>query len=314
MRRHRRRQPRTVRGKAAAVRVGGTRARRGEHASVVSTRSRIVSWVCVFLICLLAGWLIATNLHFNGGQDAPKDVESLITQREQRVRRLRGDISRLGSEIDSINKAVGQTGSSTGTDDDDAGSASVLPALTGPGLSVTLDDSPLWEDATRSGDNTLAGRDVNDYVVHQQDIEAVINALWTGGAEAMTIQGERVLPTTAVRCVGNVLLLRGRQYAPPYTVSAIGPVAQMRRSLDSSPSVKIYKEYVDAVGLGWKVKESDSLHFARTPGDTTSLDYATAVPENTSKNDSKDSSKDNKDSKDSTKTADASADKKGAGR
>ncbi len=153
-----------------------------------------------------------------------------------------------------------------------------MPALTGPGLSVTLDDSPLWEAAARGSDNELSDHDVNDYVVHQQDLEAVINALWAGGAEAMTIQGERVLPNTAVRCVGNVLLLRGRQYAPPYTVSAIGPVAQMRRALASSNAVRTYKEYVDAVGLGWKVQESDRLHFAATTGVTSSLDYARVVP------------------------------------
>lgn len=273
--------PRVVRGKAAAVRVGPPHGRHGAHSSVVSPRYRIVSSVCVFLICLLTGLLGATNLRFNGTQGSPRDVESLIAQRQQRVKNLRGDISRLSSDIDSINKTVGNTGTdgSQGNDrDETAGTASQMPALTGPGLSVTLDDSPLWEAAARGSDKELSDHDVNDYVVHQQDLEAVINALWAGGAEAMTIQGERVLPNTAVRCVGNVLLLRGRQYAPPYTVSAIGPIAQMRRALASSAAVRTYKEYVDAVGLGWKVQESDHLHFAATTGVTSSLDYASVVP------------------------------------
>lgn len=300
-----RRAPRVVRGKAAAVRVHVSGKQHGAHASVVSPRTRIISSACAFLLCLLTGWMGATNLHFNGRTEAPRDVTGLIAQRQERVKDLRHDISRLSSEIDSINKAVGNkkggsgnnagngtagapvtpgttngthadgiNGGNTNSSGNSASSTSVLPALTGPGISVTLDDSPLWEDALHSGDKDLSDHDVNDYVVHQQDLEAVINALWAGGAEAMTIQGERVLPTTAVRCVGNVLLLRGRQYAPPYTVAAIGPINDMKRSLASSPAVRIYRQYVDAVGLGWKVDESANLHFASTSA-ITSLNYAT---------------------------------------
>lgn len=250
------------------------RSPRGQHSAVVSPRTRVLSSIIAFLLCLLTGWLGATNLHFNGSQGSPRDVEELIRQRQSRVKGLRRDISSLSSDIDSINKNVGATSKAQGDESDTAPSDSVLPALDGPGVSVTLTDSPLWKNANRSTDAELSDRDVNDYVVHQQDLEGVIDALWAGGAEAMTIQGERVLPTTAVRCVGNVLLLRGRQYAPPYTIAAIGPVAAMREALADSPQIKIYKQYVDAVGLGWKVTVSDRLHFSATTSDIAALKYA----------------------------------------
>ena len=89
----------------------------------------------------------------------------------------------------------------------------MLPAVEGPGLVVTLDDSPLWENMV---DANGSSANINDYVVHQQDIEAVVNALWAGGAESMQIMDQRVLFNSAVRCSGNVLLLQGKKYSPPF--------------------------------------------------------------------------------------------------
>ena len=68
----------------------------------------------------------------------------------------------------------------------------------------------------------------------------MVNALWSGGAEAMTIQGQRVISTTAVKCVGNTVVLHGIPYAPPYVISAIGnrpaPRALRGRSRSRSTS------------------------------------------------------------------------------
>src|SRR5690606_25352417 len=84
-------------------------------------------------------------------------------------------------------------------------------------------------------------------VVHQQDLEAVINALWAGGAEAMTLQGQRVTVSTAFRCVGNVLSLGGRVYSPPYRVEAIGDPNALTAALDASREIQVYRQWVDQV-------------------------------------------------------------------
>ena len=56
----------------------------------------------------------------------------------------------------------------------------------------------------------------------------MVNALWSGGAEAMQIMDQRVIATSAVRCVGNTLILQGRVYSPPYTITAIGDPERLR--------------------------------------------------------------------------------------
>ena len=71
----------------------------------------------------------------------------------------------------------------------------------------------------------------DDLVVHQQDIEAVLNALWSAGAEAIQMQDQRIIATSAPRCVGNTLLLNGRTYSPPYTITAVGDADAMQAAL-----------------------------------------------------------------------------------
>ena len=126
-----------------------------------------------------------------------------------------------------------------------------LEAVSGKALRVTLDDAPLSENPD--------GVDANMLVVHQQDIQMVVNTLWSGGAEAMTIQGQRVISTTAVKCVGNTVVLHGVAYAPPYVIEAIGDLNAMQKALDTSEAVRIYKEYVSAYQLGWSVERAGQV-------------------------------------------------------
>ncbi|WP_264063503.1 DUF881 domain-containing protein, partial [Mycolicibacterium hippocampi] len=116
----------------------------------------------------------------------------------------------------------------------------------GPGLVVTLTD------AQRDADGRFP-RDASpdDLVVHQQDIQGVLNALWSAGAEAIQVQDQRVIATSAVRCVGNTLLLNGRTYSPPYTVSALGDAEAMQAALAEEPRVVLYRQYVVRFGLGY---------------------------------------------------------------
>ena len=97
--------------------------------------------------------------------------------------------------------------------------------MQGPGLTVRLNDAPA--DSPRRDDVSP-----DDLVVHQQDIQAVMNALWAGGAEAMELMDQRVISTSAIHCAGNVLRLHGRIYSPPYDIRAVGDPDRLRRALD----------------------------------------------------------------------------------
>src|SRR5205807_9178206 len=99
---------------------------------------------------------------------------------------------------------------------------------------VVLDDSDLKH--SPSGN-------VNDLVIHSQDVQAVVNALWRSGAEAVSINKERLVSTSAVLCVGNTLLLNGTVHSPPYDIVAIGAT---RDRFDADPLVDQLHEDADA--------------------------------------------------------------------
>ena len=125
-----------------------------------------------------------------------------------------------------------------------------LGAVRGPGLVVVLSDSTLRESPTG---------DPNDLVIHEQDLQAVVNALWAGGAEAIAINGERITALSAVRCVGNTLLLHGSVYAPPYRVSAIGDARTLEFALDASEDVAAFRQAAADFRLGYQIKRRSSM-------------------------------------------------------
>ena len=124
-----------------------------------------------------------------------------------------------------------------------------MVALTGPGVRITLDDAP------RRPDGSLPnGARPDDVVIHQSDVQAVVNALWAAGADGVAIMNQRLIATSAVRCVGNVLLLEGRTYSPPFQVTAIGDVEEFVRQLADSPQVAVFQDAVSAFGLTFSVR------------------------------------------------------------
>jgi uncharacterized protein YlxW (UPF0749 family) len=145
--------------------------------------------------------------------------------------------------------------------------------LTGEAISVTLNDAP--PDATAK----LPGypEPQPDYlVIHQQDLQAVVNALWQGGAKGIKVMDQRLISTSAVRCVGNTLILQGRVYSPPYKITAVGHPQRLKKALSASPAIQNYMVYVNVYGLGWKVEDDGEVTLPGYSG-TVDLHYAEPV-------------------------------------
>ncbi len=75
----------------------------------------------------------------------------------------------------------------------------------------------------------------------------------------MTIQGQRVISTTGIKCVGNTVVLHGIPYAPPYVNSALGDQRRLREALHASEPIRIYQQYVEAYGLGYRQRSHERL-------------------------------------------------------
>jgi uncharacterized protein YlxW (UPF0749 family) len=206
------------------------------------------------LAALVAGLLFATSANTSHGVDlrvaGRDDVNSLAARQQRAVITQTKQLADLQKKVQAATSLAAKTDSrvaSARASAQGVADAVGLEPVSGPTLTVTLNDAPALPGSQK-------GSVPPDYlVVHQQDVQGVVNALWAGGAEAMTLQGQRVISTSAVRCVGNTLLLHGVVYSPPYTVSAIGNLGRLRAALDAAPDVIIYKQYVAAYRLGFAV-------------------------------------------------------------
>lgn len=213
------------------------------------------------LVLVLAGLLITVAAVAARGTDLRSDrnlsLRELITQQGQRNTQLESEIAQVRADIEQLQTQNGDLVPDQSRLEKASRDAEVLP-MSGPGLHVELMDAP--------NDVKPAGVSDDALVVHQQDIQAVVNALWAGGAEAMSIQGVRIISTTAVKCVGNTVVLHGVPYAPPYVIEAIGDQDRMREALNESPAINIYRQYVTAYGLGYSVEASGNLDLAGFTG------------------------------------------------
>jgi uncharacterized protein YlxW (UPF0749 family) len=228
--------------------------------------------VLVPAVCLVAGFGFAVSARTAHGTDlrAPgiANLVDLVKQAEGQVRAADARLVQLQAEVNRRTAAAARSNSGVAA----AQRASVrlrapfgLSATSGPGLVVVLDDAV--------SSKTTAGVDQNQLLVHQSDLQAVVNALWAGGAEAMTVAGQRMVPTSAVRCVGPTLLLNGEVYSPPYRVEAIGPAAAMRKALAASRGVAEFVQAAEYFGLGYTVAADPHLHLPAYRG-SPALSYA----------------------------------------
>ena len=226
------------------------------------------------ILTLAAGALFAASASTARGTDlrdaGRTRITELITAEQHRNDRERATYRRLRGEIDAISRRAGRRDDrveqARAAADSLAGEAG-FTAIEGRGVRVALDDAPQRSRLGAHGHETDTNPD--DLVVHQQDVQAVVNALWAGGARGMQIMDQRLISTSAVRCVGNTLILQGVVYSPPFRITAVGDPGRLRAALDASPDIATYKDYVTEYGLGYNVKTLDHITLPAYTGNVT---------------------------------------------
>jgi uncharacterized protein YlxW (UPF0749 family) len=238
-------------------------------------RSRALTWRhAIPALTVFAGILFAASASTAHGTDlrggSRTKVTELIAQEQRGYQGSQGTYRRLHRQVDELGRQTGRRDArvrAAQEDGDRLAMRSGFTPVSGRAVRVSLDDAP--RDRRVPGDPSP-----DDLVVHQQDVQAVVNALWAGGATAMQIMDQRLISTSAVRCVGNTLILQGVVYSPPFRITATGAPDRLRAALDASPEIQIYRQYVDQYGLGYTVKSLQKTTLPAYAGNATPK-YAT---------------------------------------
>ena len=211
------------------------------------------------MVVLLSGTLFVVSAQSSEGTDLRPgrydDLAGLVNAEAERYESLADEVSELTDEVAELSSQV----------DDDAvqrlqaeveklRDPAGLVEKQGPGLRITLSDAPEEVIDAASGDKNLL-------VVHQQDIQAVVNALWRGGAEAVTVQGQRLISTTGIKCEGNSVLLQGVPYPQPYVIEAVGDIRELSGAVAEDPYLQVYREQSEDpdIAVGWDLDIADEV-------------------------------------------------------
>lgn len=147
--------------------------------------------------------------------------------------------------------------------------------VTGPGMVVRIDDAPApadGADVDPRTDQASAGR------VTDRDLQTVVNEVWAAGAEAVSVNGQRLTALSAIRSAGDAVLVDFRPLVPPYRVTAIGDPRSLRSTFVAGFGGS-YLQVLKGYGITYAVQDRDRLSLPASAGVT--LRYAAAPPDTT---------------------------------
>jgi uncharacterized protein YlxW (UPF0749 family) len=147
-----------------------------------------------------------------------------------------------------------------------------LAAVSGPGVTVRLADAAAPIDPTTGKASTENVNRILDL-----DLQAVVNALWASGAEAIAINHQRLTATSAIRTAGDAILVDFRPVASPYEISAVGS-DELGDRFSHTAAATAMRGLVEQYALGFVVQGQGDLHLPAATGPTLRYAHRPGMP------------------------------------
>lgn len=202
---------------------------------------------------LLVGFLIATGITTGRSAAEIQDVRKselveLISARQDRVEAQALQLEGLRAELTAVEAEVTAPAGLRSTVTRAEAQAG-LTRVAGPGLRITLDDAG----------SSCRGTQEQDCRIQDTDIQLAANTLFALDAEALAINGERVIATTAIRGAGRAILVNYRVLSPPYVVEAVGDQRRLARDFPATTFASDFEAWEARYGLGFSWEAADEL-------------------------------------------------------
>lgn len=227
---------------------------------------RVPGWQWTFAVALMAlGFLVVVQLGAEGPRvryssserppllETARELDEAQAALSARILELRDQIASAEAASAGTDQAVMELNEALTT----ARMAAGLVEIQGPGLIVRIDDS---------GQPVPPGAAPADYLVTASDLRDLVVELWQAGAQAISVNGERIVETTAFTDIGSSILVNSAYLQPPYDLSVIGP-PELYERLTTSPSfVDLVRSRVQDYGLELGFLPSDDVVVAAFGG------------------------------------------------
>jgi len=184
--------------------------------------------------------------------------KELIKEKDKNID-LNRQLLQANSNLETYRKNASENDAGSQAMADELKNAMLLAGLTdveGEGVTVVLKDS-----AEASGGNSTA-----NYIIHDRDLRDIVNELVASGAEAISINGERISGKSAIRCVGPTITINNNYYAPPFTIKAIGDPNTLEAGLNIRDGVV---DVMRAFKIDVTITKSNKIQIPRYNGTVT---------------------------------------------
>lgn len=200
------------------------------------------------IVCVLLGFMVTLQLRSVSFNRSIKNAQTLRNDELEKElnsqRTLNEDLAKqveqLTGDIDNYRREAAERSTYASAINEQLNRAEILAGLaevSGPGVLVKLNDS-----SARGPGNSA------DFIIHDDDLRKVVNELFAAGAEAISLNNERIIATTAIRCVGPVVFVNSNKHSVPFTIKAIGNPETLEAALNLRDGV------VDILRNLWKIE------------------------------------------------------------
>jgi len=195
-------------------------------------------------VCMVLGFMLA--IQFRSTQDLRASLPfQRVEELSARLYQVEAENKELEAELRDL-KSLSTTEKGEKINDDIMMFAG-MTALEGPGIILTIDDS---------GKIAKKDNDPNLYIVHDEDVLKVVNELRAAGAEAISINGQRLTANSEIRCAGPTISVNNVRSAPPFEIRAIGDKDNLTNAINMRGGVA---DSLKVWGIKLDIKPSDDV-------------------------------------------------------
>jgi uncharacterized protein YlxW (UPF0749 family) len=221
---------------------------------------------------LAAGLVLAALVVTLGAVQARVSAPELAKERQELVTRIEEGDKRADSLQRSVHalrkdvearqrRALERHG---GDEAEVAGLLSGSLPVEGPGVKLVVDDAADTQDNDGGGPRQGSGFSDNGRV-RDRDLQRVVNGLWESGAEAVSVNGQRLTSLSAIRAAGDAILVDNKPLVPPYTLLAVGPGKQLGTAFQSSADGQYLQVLKENYGVRSSVTTQDEVRLPAAP-------------------------------------------------
>ena len=210
----------------------------------------LVAFVC-FVLCFAVTLQYKSVTKNNSLQsDRAKrndDLQNQLINANKEIIDLKLENMQLTTDIEAYRSEAAKSSDGSNALKKELDNARMMAGLTdvsGSGVTVTIADSKV---------PSPSDEDSSAYIVHDSDLRDIVNELCAAGAEAVSINSERIVSTSSIRCVGNTILVNNKRCAPPFEIKAIGDSSTLESGLNIRGGVidvlRLYKIEVNVTKM-----------------------------------------------------------------